>query len=107
MYAKTSKILIASSLFAIWIMWLTFLLVKPELTGVFSKFRYSEIGVFGDAFGVIASLMTTIAAAGVYLTFVTERESRRRQQFEQNFFALLSNLESITGQIAIFRYTKD
>jgi len=60
-------------------------------------------GAFGDSFGGIASLMATLAAAGALIAFVEQRESNSRQNFESNFFSLLSHFQDIVSQIDVER----
>jgi hypothetical protein len=63
--------------------------------------RFAGSGQFGDSFGAIASFMTTVAAVGVYLTYRSESEAGRTKEFEDNFFTLLRNFESVTAQLKL------
>lgn len=82
----------------LWVTWLVWILVYG---GVSWPTNQESAGQFGDAFGAIASLMATIAAIGVYFTFIQDRAARAEQAFEDNFFRLLSNFESIASTISI------
>jgi hypothetical protein len=93
--------IIATLIFTVWIIWFLYLLRYAANQPQGSENAYSLMGAFGDSFGVIASLMATLAAIGVYLTYSAEAEARRIQHFESNFFALLRNFESITSQLSI------
>lgn len=87
-----------------WIAWFYVLLEPSAFIHIFGPTtgdRFSLSGTFGDSFGVIASLMTTIAAVGVYVTFSNEQHARGIHHFESNFFTLLGNLESITSQMRV------
>jgi hypothetical protein len=104
------KYLVAGGIFLLWVAWLFLLIFGAEYGLFFSEAdntNYARSGAFGDSFGVIASLMTTIAAVGVYMTFSSEVKARRRQDFENNFFTLLGNLESISSQLALERTRRD
>lgn len=104
------RALIASGIFGLWLLWL-WLLLYGDSSGLFfdkeTNSTFSASGAFGDSFGAIASLMTTIAAVGVYLTFSSESEARKQKTFEENFFSLLRNFESIVAQTRMERTIRD
>lgn len=76
------------------------------LTWPISEFSIAKSGTFGDSFGVVTSLFSGLAFAGIILTILLQRqeltESReifRIQRFEGSFYRLLElyrkNLEEI------------
>lgn len=98
-------------IFSIWVAWAWLLLgpakYKPGFFQPIQENSFAATGSFGDSFGPIAALMTTIAAMAAYVAFTSDREDRARQQFETNFFTLLANFESITGQTEMYFGKKD
>lgn len=65
-----------------------------------------KAGVFGDSFGVITCLFTALAFLGVVISLETQRSYSRQQQintekqdFENNFFQMLSHLNELTKDI--------
>ncbi|MDR7153288.1 hypothetical protein J2W40_000082 [Sphingobium xenophagum] len=102
--------IVAVLILAVWMGWALLIVIAPENISIFhdeSDKNYSSLGAFGDSFGVIASLMTTVGAVGIYMTFVADRDARKIQQFEQNFFTLVGNFESITRTINVPLQKKD
>jgi hypothetical protein len=99
--------LLSIAIVAIWFAWIVILLNQSGLPSVLSApsdnstTYFSRVGTFGDAFGVIGSLMATLAAMGAFYTFSEQREESRRNQFEQNFNTLFANFQSIVRQIDI------
>jgi hypothetical protein len=76
------------------------------LTWPISEFSIAKAGVFGDSFGIITSLFSGLAFAGIIITILLQRqelsESReifKLQRFEGSFYRLLDfyrkNLENI------------
>ncbi|WFC42280.1 putative phage abortive infection protein [Pseudoxanthomonas sp. SE1] len=76
------------------------------LTWPVTEFSIAKAGTFGDSFGIVTSLFSGLAFAGVILTLILQRqeltESReifRTQRFEGSFYRLLElyrrNLEDI------------
>lgn len=77
------------------------------LTWPISEFSIAKSGTFGDSFGVVTSLFSGLAFAGIILTILLQRqeltESReifRLQRFEGSFYRILElyrkNLEEIS-----------
>lgn len=98
------RYLVAALIGCVWLSWFGLVIYGPSL-GLFfepeTESRFGTSGAFGDSFGVVASLMTTVAAVAVYLTYYMDKEDRAAREFESNFFTLLKNFESITSQIRI------
>lgn len=104
MKRKISVYAIAITISLPWLIWLAVLTNENTFKHLFETGDnnfYALSGAFGDSFGFVASLMTMIAAVGVYVTFSNEQHARTISQFESNFFTLLKNLESITSQIQV------
>lgn len=107
---KIGRWVIASGILSLWFGWIALLLIGPDVGLFFDRTtndNFGRSGAFGDSFGVIASFMTTVAAIGVYLTYTADVEARRLQAFEENFFTLLKNFESITAQTTIELLVED
>jgi len=104
-----SRAILSLGIFSLWPTWLAIVTYKPVAMKLFgpSPNNFSASGSFGDSFGALASFMATLAAVGAYLTFSSERDSRKKLEFESNFFTLLSNLESITTQLEVDFSRKD
>jgi hypothetical protein len=93
-----------SVLIGVWLVFFVIVLVQlsvPSIVG-FQPDRVQFAGAFGDAFGVLSSLMATIAALGAWETVRQQRneasERARESQktvFNEKFFSLLSHLNGL------------
>lgn len=61
-------------------------------------------GQFGDAFGALASFMAALAAAAALSAFLRQRSEMASQEFERNFYSLLSNLQLQIAETDIKRF---
>ena len=108
---KTTIVVISCVFFTIF----TYGAIVLYLTWPISEFSIAKSGTFGDSFGVVTSLFSGLAFAGIILTILLQRkeltESReifRIQRFEGSFYRLLElyrkNLESVR---VIARFSND
>jgi len=77
---------------SIWGGWVVFLLstVGSEFTSPSAQ-PFEAAGQFGDAFGVLASLMSALAIIGALYSIHVQSRNNDRQHFESNFYNLLDN----------------
>lgn len=107
---KLFKFIVPIIISMIWTAWTVILFISKE--GYYAGSSdananpFAVTGSFGDSFGPVASVMATIAAIAAYLAFTGEQESRSVQNFESNFFTLLSSFESTTNQLRMVRFEK-
>lgn len=87
----------------IWVAWFIALLRHgsgdPAFFGNQAASDFARSGAFGDSFGVVASLMTALAAAGAFAAYVGQKEDAKHQQFERKFYSLLDNFQLMVSQI--------
>lgn len=85
--------LLCISVIAIWIVWGAFLLTNPDfLSSKEDSNPFAVTGSFGDSFGILASLMSTLALIGAIYSVHVQGRNYERQQFESNFYKLIDNL---------------
>lgn len=102
---------VAVGLYAVFLIWVT----RP-----IEKYTIANAGVFGDSFGVLTSLFSALAFAGVAFTIASQREEIKNQReeagqqkkhsednqralakqaFENNFFQMLKLHNQIVSEI--------
>ena len=94
----------------VWLAWATAILSYRYGTLPFfdeGQGSLEKAGQFGDAFGVLASFMTALAAAAALSAFLRQRHEVASQEFERNFFTLLGNLQIQINETDIKRFAPD
>lgn len=92
MSRKWAYLLIAVVIF-IWAAWAVYILRVGGLdftNGAASPYQIT--GQFGDSFGFLASLMSTLALVGALYSIHVQYQNYYRQQFESNFYRLLESV---------------
>lgn len=90
------------SLVGFWLAFLTLVflqLLAPDLLDIPAS-RLGFAGQLGDAFGVLSSLMATLAAVGAWRAVVLQREDKkeaRTRAFNDTFFSMLGHLNAIVA----------
>lgn len=97
------------SVFAVvglWLLWLYVVLreIKAEqsLFGIQGS-EIGKLGQFGDSFGVLASLMTALAASAAISAFMSQQIDGRIHEFERHFYAILGNIQTMIAEIDVTR----
>lgn len=67
----------------------------------------TSLGAFGDAFGVLGSLMAALAASAAYSAYLRQQEEAAAQEFERNFFTLLNNLQIHIQETDVRRFNEN
>jgi len=101
---RARTLLITGTIIFLWGGWLWLVIAygqHTQIEGSGQALPFQISGAFGDSFGGIASFMATLAAAGALMAFVEQRESNARQNFESNFFSLLSHFQDIVNQLDV------
>lgn len=94
--------------------WIVFLLLLYYLTMPLSgSLTIEKLGQAGDYFGLLSSLFTGLAFAGLVITILLQREDIKQQQkdsdrktFENNFFELLRLRDKVIDSINNSTYFK-
>lgn len=101
---KQLTILSIFSVIGLWLLWLYIILRQSEFEPSLFEENGSEIaklGQFGDSFGVLASLMTALAASAAISAFMSQQVDSRIHEFERHFYALLTNIQAIVSEIDV------
>lgn len=92
---------LATFIFSIWVGWLAYLIFSVGPLFSDTKSDFSRFGQFGDSFGVLASLMAMLAVIGALYSVHAQNKNYQRQQFESNFYTLLSSVDRKKKEISV------
>lgn len=92
---------LAAFMFILWAGWLAYLVITVGPLYADNPSDFTRFGQFGDAFGVLASLMATLAVIGALYSVHAQNRNYQRQQFESNFYTLLSSVENKKNEIKV------
>lgn len=91
--------ILATFVVCIWLSWLLFLLLGANAPVSTSSLPFEKLGQFGDSFGVLASLMSTLALVGALYSIHLQNKNYDRQQFESNFYTILNSVKEKQKEI--------
>lgn len=98
MNGKIAAVL-ATFVVSIWLFWLLFLLFGTHAPVSSSSLPFDKLGQFGDSFGALASLMSTLALVGALYSIHLQNKTYDRQQFESNFYTILNSVKEKQKEI--------
>lgn len=102
MSRRTLLLLTAGGIFSgIWLAWAGFLVVYGAFPLPTLADGFEETGQFGDSFGFLASFMSTMAVIGALFSLHVQSKNYERQQFEQNFYTLLGNVQKERERLCV------
>lgn len=86
----------------IWLTWAALIFKDPQIVfGSVPDARYLNSGQFGDSFGFLSSLMSTLAIIGVLFSIYKQDRNSSKEKFESNFYQLLQSIRMERESISI------
>lgn len=90
------------TLVGVWLAFLILVFIQLLVPNIFeiSESRLGFAGQLGDSFGVLSSLMATLAAVGAWRAVMLQREDKKEARiraFNDTFFSMLDHLNAIVA----------